>query len=80
MLKASVTTDENGKCTCDVQVEGTAADILTDLSTVIYDVYKLMKGRSKDEFRIAFQMAALDPGSPFWNLDKIIGREEGPGC
>ena len=80
MLKASVTTDENGKCTCDVQVEGTAADILTDLSTVIHDVYKLMKGRAKDEFRIAFQLAALDSGSPFWAMDEIIGREEGQEC
>ena len=76
MLKAEVTTDENGECTCKLQVNGTMTDILVDLSTVIHDVYKLMKGRAQDEFRIAFQMAALDPGGPFWAMDKIIGRKK----
>ena len=76
MLKAEVTTDENGECTCKLQVNGTMTDILMDLSIVIHDVYKLMSGRAKDEFRIAFQLAAMDEDSSFWAMDKIIGRNK----
>ena len=76
MLKAEVTTDEKGKCTCEVQAKGNATDLLVDLSTVIYDVYNSLKGWEQAKFRIAFTHAALDPDGPFWNLDQLAPKKE----
>lgn len=74
MLKAEVIKD-GGRSHAHVQVNGTISEILADLSAVIYSIYRSIGDDDSDDFRLAFQWAALDEDSPFWNLPNVAGGD-----